>query len=219
MSDRSLAWKSLIIIVALFTAALLPLPAAESARDKLANLEKALDARLLDWEQSLDGARWEAYKPGRSRRGREFPPARQPSRRPPSLPPPRWPERRWRFKARMSARGLANATFFLDGRELEQAALHGESGTARRAGERHRCLRTRPTAPTHVLEIAVENRGFAPCAPPTGPNAGAAPQPTRAAVLPAIRRSWSIPPPPKAWPRCASGCRPSSSPTSCSTPS
>ena len=72
MSDRSLAWKSLVIIVALFTAALLPLSAAESARDKLASLEKALDARLLDWEQSLDGARWEATKPGRALKAANF---------------------------------------------------------------------------------------------------------------------------------------------------
>ena len=66
-----------------------------------------------------------------------------------------------RLKTIMSARGLANATFFLDGRELEQAVLHGESGTRVELAS-DVLLAEKADGAAHVLEIAVENRGFVP---------------------------------------------------------
>ena len=161
MRNRSLAWKSLIIIAAVFSSGLLPLSAAESARDKLANLEKALDARLVNWEQSLDGSRWETYKPGRSVSAASFR-LRATLQAPAVFAAVKVAGTPLALKTRMSARGLALATFFLDGRELEGAAeLRGESGTA------VELIRTVPLLDKaddreHRLEIAVENRGFAP---------------------------------------------------------
>jgi alpha-mannosidase len=168
MSDRSLAWKSLVIIVALFTAALLPLPAAESARDKLASLEKALDARLLDWEQSLDGARWEAYKPGRALKAANVR-LRANFQAPAVFAAARVAGTPLRLKTIMSARGLVLTTVFLDGRELAgapsgrggTAALHGESGTRVELAS-DMLLAEKADGAAHVLEIAVENRGFVP---------------------------------------------------------
>ena len=61
----------------------------------------------------------------------------------------------------MSARGLVQATFFLDGRELQQATLHGESGTAVEQSSTVP-LSDRTDGQEHVLEIVVENRGFDP---------------------------------------------------------
>ncbi len=176
MSDRNPAWKSRVIIVAVFMAGLLRLHAAESARDKLATLEKALDARLVNWEQSLDGSRWETYKPRRSIAAANFR-LRATIQAPEFFAAARVAGTPLKLQAAMRARGLVQATFFLDGRELEQApserggtapserggtaGLHGENGTAVEE-TRDILLMDKNDGAAHVLEIAVENRGFIP---------------------------------------------------------
>jgi alpha-mannosidase len=160
MSNSCRKWKLTFVLLTLFMAALAPALAAGTAREKLAALEKALDSRLTDWEQSLDGSHWEAYKPGRSITAADF-------------------RLRTRFQAttiyaavqvagtplrlqvKMSARGLAQATFFLDGKQLEQGVVHGESGTET-VWSGDISLSERSDDQAHVLEIAVENRGFVP---------------------------------------------------------
>jgi alpha-mannosidase len=160
MNKRCHAWKKTIILLAIFAAGLFPALAAETTREKLATLDKALDARLVNWEQSTDGSRWEPYKPGHSLtavnfrlrttiQASEFFAAVKVAGMPLHL------------KAKMSARGLAQATFFLDGRELEQATLHGEGGTAVELVT-DVVLAAKADNGTHVLEIMVENRGFIP---------------------------------------------------------
>ncbi|MBE0665875.1 MAG: hypothetical protein IH584_08605, partial [Candidatus Aminicenantes bacterium] len=63
MNHKCRVWKKSIMLLLIFVSGLFQAFAAESARDKLAELDKALDARLTNWEQSLDGSRWEVYKP------------------------------------------------------------------------------------------------------------------------------------------------------------
>ncbi|MCX6553997.1 MAG: glycosyl hydrolase-related protein [Candidatus Aminicenantes bacterium] len=160
MSKSKRSWKNAIILSAFFITALAPALTGETAREKLAGLEKALDTRLLEWEQSLDNSRWEAYKPGRSiiapvfyLRARLQAPSVLAAKRVTGTP--------LALRIKMSARGLALATFFLDDRELEQTAIHGESGTAAEA-DSEIALGAQADHEAHVLRISVENRGFIP---------------------------------------------------------
>ena len=61
----------------------------------------------------------------------------------------------------MSGRGLVQVTFFLDGREMEQAVIHGEGGTAVELSQTF-ALSDKADGKPHILEITVENRGFNP---------------------------------------------------------
>ncbi|MCX6557139.1 MAG: glycosyl hydrolase-related protein [Candidatus Aminicenantes bacterium] len=152
--------KTTIILAAIWIAVLATILAAATAREKMAGLEKVLDTRLLEWEQSLDDSRWETYKPGRSiiapvfyLRAHFTAPALLAAKKVTGTP--------LALKVKMSARGLVQATFFLDDRELEQAAVHGESGTAAEADSQI-ALTPQADNEAHVLRIAVENRGFVP---------------------------------------------------------
>jgi alpha-mannosidase len=160
MKQKKRPWKMTIVLMALVIAGILPVPAAESSREKLASLEKALDARIVNWEQSLDNGRWEPYKPGRSVTAANFR-LRASFQAPAVFAAGRVAGTPLGLKARMSARGLALATFFLDGLELENVALHGENGTAVEAGS-DIALSTQTDDKSHTLEIVVENRGFIP---------------------------------------------------------
>ncbi|MCU0277029.1 MAG: glycosyl hydrolase-related protein, partial [Acidobacteria bacterium] len=130
------------------------------ARDKLAAIEKALDSRIVDWEQSIDGSRWEAYKPGRSLTAANFR-LRARFQAPAAFAGAKVAGAPLMLKATMRGRGLVQTTFFLDGTELEGAILHGAGGTA---VEETRDVLLLPQADgkEHALEIAVENHGFAP---------------------------------------------------------
>jgi alpha-mannosidase len=168
MGKNFRAWKKTIILLALFIGILAPRLAAETApsarggaaREKLAALDKALDSRLVSWEQSADNGRWEPYQPGHSIAAANFR-LRASFQSPAVFAAVKVAGTPLALKARMSARGLVQATFFLDGRELEQAALHGESGTAVELTS-DIALADRADDGTHMLEIAVANRGFVP---------------------------------------------------------
>ena len=149
-----------IVLAPLLAAALVVPCRAATARERIAELDKAIDARVAGWELSLDGSRWEPYKPGRAVAAAGFR-LRASVQAPAVFAGARVQGTPLRLAARMSGRGLALATFFLDGRELEQATLHGENGTA--VEERRDVpLLERSDGAAHVLEIAVENRGFLP---------------------------------------------------------
>jgi alpha-mannosidase len=160
MNRKSFAWKMTTMVFILLFAAMFPAPAAESSRDKLAALEKALDARLMNWEQSQDGSRWEPYKPGQAVASATFR-LRTRFQAPAVFAAGRVTGTPLGLKVKMSARGMALATFFLDGLQLEQVTVHGESGTAVEASSEI-ALSTQADNKTHALEIAVENRGFIP---------------------------------------------------------
>jgi alpha-mannosidase len=160
MSQRHRAWKKTIMVLLILVSGLFQASAAESARERLAALEKALDARIVNWEQSLDGSRWEPYRPGRSIVAANFR-LRATIEAPEFFAAARVAGTPLMLKARMSARGLVQAAFFLDGRELAQAALHGESGTAVEETCDARVM-DKTDGARHLLEIAVENRGFVP---------------------------------------------------------
>ncbi len=150
----------MILLAVMMIGALAPRLAADTARDKLAALDKELDLRIAAWKQSADGSRWEPYRPGRAIAAPSFR-LRAAFRFPAVFAAVKVAGTPLNLAATLSARGLAKATFFLDGRELQQATLHGESGTA----VEQSC--TVPLADPadgreHVLEIAVENGGFAP---------------------------------------------------------
>ncbi len=164
MRKQCFSWKTTIVLLAFFMSGLAPAFAAEGARDKLAELEKALDASLVNWEQSTDGSRWETYKPGDAVKAAGFR-LRASFQAPAVFAACNVAGTPLRLKARMSARGLVQMTFFLDGRELEQATVHGESGTAAETNS-DMALVTQADGRTHSLEIAVENKGFDP--PRTG---------------------------------------------------
>ena len=159
MNKMSHAWKKTIVLLAVFAAGMLPALAAGTSRERLAELEKALDARLLNWEQSPDNSHWEPYKPGRSVAAANFR-LRVTFAAPAVFAACKVAGTPLRLKANMSARGLAQASFFLDGRELEQAMLHGEGGTAVELTST--VTLDKADGKVHQLEIVVENRGFAP---------------------------------------------------------
>ena len=149
------------IVLLPLLAAVLAFPCrAAAARDRIAELDRAIDARVAGWELSLDGSRWEPYKPGRALTAASFR-LRASVQAPAVFAGARVQGTPLRLAARMNGRGLALATFFLDGRELEQAALHGENGTAVEERRDVPLLESSDNA-AHVLEIAVENRGFLP---------------------------------------------------------
>jgi alpha-mannosidase len=157
-----------IVILTVFLGCGLPACAGQSGRDALAGLEKALDARLLNWEQSPDGGRWEAYKPGRAVAGASFR-LRATVQAPAFFAAARVAGTPLELNVKMSARGLAQATFFLDGRELQQApsgrggtaVLHGEGGTSVEDSVEILLLE-KADGLEHKLEVVVENRGFVP---------------------------------------------------------
>ncbi|TFG74191.1 MAG: hypothetical protein E4H23_12400, partial [Chrysiogenales bacterium] len=151
MNHKCRVWKKSIMLLLIFVSGLFQAFAAESARDKLAELDKALDARLTNWEQSLDGSRWEVYKPGRSVKAANFR-LRTRFQAPTVFAAVQVTSTPQLLMAKMSARGLALATFFLDGRELQQATLHGESGTAVELASTVP-LTDRADAQEHMLEI------------------------------------------------------------------
>jgi alpha-mannosidase len=160
MKKRCGVWGIAVLFLLIFNAGMFPALAADSSRAKLAELEKALDTRLLNWEQSLDNSRWEAYKPGRSNAAPAFY-LRATIQAPAFLAAVHVAGTPLLLKVKMNARGLAKATFFLDGRELEQAAVHGEGGTETEwSGDI--ALNGQADDRAHVLEITVENRGFNP---------------------------------------------------------
>jgi alpha-mannosidase len=154
--------KKTILLYAVLIGVLAVGLAAQSAattRDKLATVEKALDSRIVEWEQSKDGSRWETYKPGRSVTAANF-------RLRANLQPRRVfagivvSGTPLQLRAKMSGRGLVQVAFFLDGRELERVVLHGEGGTAVELISN--VTLDQIDGKDHQLEIAVENRGFAP---------------------------------------------------------
>jgi alpha-mannosidase len=160
MNKKYRAWKMTIMVCMLFCAGMFPALAAATSRDKLADLEKALDARLVNWEQSLDNNRWEPYQPGHGIAAANF--RLRASFQAPEVfaaskvtGTPLW------LKVKMNARGMALATFFLDGLQLEQVTVHGENGTAVETSNEI-ALSTRADGKVHTLEITVENRGFIP---------------------------------------------------------
>lgn len=164
MNQRCLAWEKTFIVLMIFCAGLLPALSADTSRSKLAELEKALDARLTNWEQSPDGSRWEAYKPGRSVTAPAFH-LRASFQAAAVFAAAKVSGTPLLLKVSIKARGLAVASLFLDGRQLEQATVHGESGTETEwSGDI--TLSAQADVKTHALEINVENRGFAP--PRTG---------------------------------------------------
>jgi alpha-mannosidase len=160
MSQTHRAWKISILVPLILVSGLFRASAAESTRDRLAALEKALDARIVNWEQSADGSRWEPYKPGRSITAANFR-LRATFEAPEFFAAARVAGTPLMLRTRMSARGLAQAAFFLDGREVAQAAVHGESGTAAEETCDAR-MADRADGARHRLEITVENRGFVP---------------------------------------------------------
>jgi alpha-mannosidase len=160
MNQKTCAWKKTMLVLLILAAGLFQSFAAESSREKLAALEKTLDARLSAWEQSPDGSRWEVYKPGRSVTAANFR-LRATIQAPTIFAGVRVAETPLKLQAKMSARGLVQATFFLDGRELQKATLHGESGTAVELASTVP-LTDRADGQAHLLEIVVENRGFDP---------------------------------------------------------
>ncbi len=159
MKTRQRNIPAAIVLMPLLAAAL-AFPCRAAARERIAGLDKAIDARVDGWEISLDGSRWEPYKPGRTITAAGFR-LRASVQAPAVFAGARVQGTPLRLAARMSGRGLALATFLLDGRELEQAALHGENGTAVEE-RRDVTLLERSDDAAHVLEIAVENRGFLP---------------------------------------------------------
>ncbi len=160
MNKRCCAWKKTIILLAVFAAGLFPALAAENSREKLAALEKVLDTRLPNWEQSLDGSRWETYIPGRGVTAALFR-LRASFQAPAVFAASKVAGTPLELQVKMSARGLAQVAFFLDGRPLTEAAVHGEGGTAVELS-RDIALSAQADDKTHLLEITVENRGFIP---------------------------------------------------------
>ncbi|MBN2345923.1 MAG: alpha-mannosidase [Candidatus Aminicenantes bacterium] len=152
--------KISILLAAMMIGALAPGLNGETVREKLSSIEKALDARVLNWELSLDGSRKEPYKPGRSVKAADFR-LRAQILAPAAFAGTKVAGAPLELKAVMRGRGLVQATFFLDGRELEQVTLHGESGTAVEESRDIR-LMDKSDSDAHVLEIAIENRGFVP---------------------------------------------------------
>jgi len=164
MNQRHRAWKKSVMLLLIFVSGLFQAFAAESTREKLVELDKALDARLTNWEQSLDGSLWEVFKPGRSVKAANFR-LRTRFLAPGVFAAAQVAGTALRLQVKMSARGLVQSTFFLDGRQLEQAVLHGEGGTAVEwSGDI--ALSDKADDQKHLLEITVENRGFDP--PRTG---------------------------------------------------
>ena len=160
MSRKTVAWEKTMMLLLILAAGLFPSFATESSREKLAALEKSLDNNLAAWEQSLDGSRWEVYKPGRGIKDANFR-LRTRFQAPTVFAAVQVTGTPLNLQAKMSARGLVQATFFLDGRELQQATLHGESGTAVEQSSTVP-LSDRTDGQEHMLEIVVENRGFDP---------------------------------------------------------
>ncbi len=149
-----------ILLAALMIGALAPRLSAETAREKLAAIAKAIDGRVMEWQQSADGGRWEAYSSGRAVTAANFR-LRAQILAPAAFAGTKASGTPLELKAAMRGRGLVRATFFLDGRELEQVTLHGESGTAVEETRDVRLLAVADSA-AHELEIAIENRGFEP---------------------------------------------------------
>jgi len=150
----------MILLAAMMIGALAPGLSGETAREKLAAIEKAIDGRIVEWQQSTDGDRWEPYRPGRSVKAADFR-LRAQIQAPAVFAGTKAAATPLELKATMRGRGLVQATFFLDGRELEQVSLHGESGTAVEES-RNVQLMDKSDSGAHVLEIAVENQGFVP---------------------------------------------------------
>ncbi len=155
--------KKTIIPMAILIGALASGLAAQATRDRLAAVESALDSRLLGWQQSIDnGATWQPYSLPRPVEAPDF------RLRASFQPLPVFAGvivsgSPLRLRARMSGRGLSNVTFFLDGREIGQVTLHGESGTAvEETRDLPLMILNEDNRREHALEIAVENRGFAP---------------------------------------------------------
>ncbi|HEX7501849.1 MAG TPA: hypothetical protein VF451_00395, partial [Acidobacteriota bacterium] len=160
MRNMQRAWVMTIVMLAVFLGAGWPAFAGQTSRDTLAGLEKALDARLLNWEQSPDGGRWEAYKPGHAVEAANFR-LRTALKAPVVFAATTVQGTPLRLKVSLRARGLAVASFFLDGRELEQATVHGEGGTETEwSGDI--VLGEQADDREHRLEIVVENKGFVP---------------------------------------------------------
>ncbi len=180
MKQRCRVLERTIVILVIFCACLLPAWAADATRTKLAALEKTLDARLLNWEQSPASGRWEPYAPGRSVSAPQFR-LRASFQAPAVFAAAKVAGTPLRLKVSIKARGLAVATFYLDGRQLEQATVHGEGGTETEWSGSI-ALGEQADDKSHALEIAVENRGFAP------PRTGYWPERRRGA--PADEGSW-----------------------------
>ncbi len=160
MKTRQRTILAAIVLTPLLTATLAIPCRAATARERIAGLGKAIDTRVLDWELSLDGSRWEPLQPGRTVKAAAFR-LRATVRAAEFFAGARVAGAPLRLHARLQGRGLVLANFLLDGRELEQATLHGESGTAVEETRDVLLMEKADQAP-HVLEIAVENRGFVP---------------------------------------------------------
>lgn len=152
--------KKTIILAALAIGTLAVGLAAETARERLAAIEKAIDGRVTEWRQSTGGDRWEVYQPGRPVKAADFR-LRAQILAPAAFAGTKVAGASLRLRAVMRGRGRVQATFFLDGRELEQVTLHGESGTAVEES-RDVQLMDKSDSDAHLLEIAVENHGFVP---------------------------------------------------------
>jgi alpha-mannosidase len=160
MRNMKRAWVMTIVMLVFFLGCGVPVFSGQASRDTLAGLEKALDARLLNWEQSPDGGRWEPYRPGRAIEAANFR-LRATVQAPQAFAGARVQGTPLRLKVGLRARGLAVATFFLDGRQLEQGSVHGEGGTETEwSGDI--ALSDKADGQEHKLEIVVENKGFVP---------------------------------------------------------
>ncbi|MCX6556469.1 MAG: alpha-mannosidase, partial [Candidatus Aminicenantes bacterium] len=160
MKKKCRAWKKTIIIFVIFIAGIFPAFAGETSRDKLTELEKNLDTKLLNWEQSLDGSHWEPYNPGQAIAAPVFH-LRTSFQAPAVFAAKKVAGTPLGLKVKMSARGLALATFFMDDLQLEQATIHGESGTSVESSNEI-ALSTQVDGRAHCLAITVENHGFIP---------------------------------------------------------
>jgi alpha-mannosidase len=160
MGDNLGNRKKAVILSAFWMAILTTALTAGAAREKLRTLEKALDTRIISWQQSVAGGGWQASRPRRGIELENFR-LRATVQSPAVFAGTRVAGKPLRLKVKMNARGLVRATFFLDGRELGQAILHGEGGTVVEH-ESDLLFAEKADGRAHRLEITVENRGFVP---------------------------------------------------------
>ena len=174
------AWKKTIVLSALFIAILAPRLAAETARETLAALDKALDSRLAGWELSVADGRWEPYNPGRSVAAANFR-LRASFQAPAVFAAVKVAGTPLALKARMSGRGRSRRPSSWTAASCSRRRCTARDGTA---VEMSRDVALWPTADDQDARAGDRRwrtTDSSRSAPPTGPSAGAGRPPTRGA--------------------------------------